>query len=181
MVLRPALSMGRKGDFEVMYYAIYVLALIFYFVRMVLYGADYMIFWDFVTLEFILIPCVLTLFCTKMLKAFGRSMLFALGRRNYSCEKCRESLQAVRMTMLTAVVLGMIGFLVSMVRSIRGWRLEELLDGLYRHFLDLSVAMLVPLYALLICLALIPVYYMLKRHLVLGADGENKGMKGETE
>ena len=45
MVLRPALSMGRKGDFEVMYYAIYVVALIFYFVRMVLYGADYMIFW----------------------------------------------------------------------------------------------------------------------------------------
>lgn len=80
--------------------------------------------------------------------------------------------------MLTAVILGMIGFLVSMVR---GWRLEELLDGLYRHFLDLSVAMLVPLYALLICLALIPVYFMLKRHLVLGADGENKGMKGETE
>ena len=161
-----------------MYYAVYVVALIFYFVRMVLYGADHMIFGDLVTLEFILIPCVLTLFCTKMLKAFGRSMLFAFGRRGYSCEKCRESLQAVRMTMLTAVVLGMIGFLVSMVR---GWRLEELLDGLYRHFLDLSVAMLVPLYALLICLALIPVYFMLKRHLVLGADGENKGMKGETE
>ena len=161
-----------------MYYAVYVVALIFYFVRMVLYGADHMIFGDLVTLEFILIPCVLTLFCTKMLKAFGRSMLFAFGRRGYSCEKCRESLQAVRMTMLTAVILGMIGFLVSMVR---GWRLEELLDGLYRHFLDLSVAMLVPLYALLICLALIPVYYMLKRHLVLGADGENKGMKGETE
>ncbi len=161
-----------------MYYAVYVVALIFYFVRMVLYGADHMIFGDLVTLEFILIPCVLTLFCTKMLKAFGRSMLFAFGRRGYSCEKCRESLQAVRMTMLTAVILGMIGFLVSMVR---GWRLEELLDGLYRHFLDLSVAMLVPLYALLICLALIPVYFMLKRHLVLGADGENKGMKGETE
>ncbi|MCI8464721.1 MAG: hypothetical protein HFI63_02495 [Lachnospiraceae bacterium] len=156
-----------------MYYAVYVVGMIFYIVYAIGFWGDFRVYADSGTALFILVPCVLLLFCTRSLRAFGRSVLFAFGKRDYGPSECGESFQAVKMTLYAVLVLGVLGFLISMINSIRGWKLQFLLDGVYDQFQNLAVAMLAPFYALLVCAFLLPIFFILKKHLTAQGHEEN--------
>ena len=119
-------------------------------------------FFDPITLEFLLFPCILILFVTRSFTAFGRAFLFAFGRKEYAPSQCRESLLAVRMVMCTASIFGGICFLIESVNGIRALDWSSL-DSIGWLLLDLSVAALAPFYAFLICMVLLPVYFLLKK------------------
>jgi len=121
-------------------------------------------FVDVITLEFLVFPCVLMLFCTSSFRAFGRAFLFAVGKRDCSFQQCRESAHSVKMVMQTAAVFGAVCFLIGMVNSIRSQYWSST-DSIGWICLDSSVAILSLFYALLICMLLLPMYFMLKKHL----------------
>ena len=75
-----------------MYYIIYLLGIVFYFVKGIGIHKIFPGFIDYVTLVFILFPCFFILFCTKSFKSFGRAFLFAFGKRDASLTQYRESL-----------------------------------------------------------------------------------------
>lgn len=144
-----------------MLYIVYLVCMVLYLIRGI--GWDRVLnFFDPITLEFLVFPCILILFATRSFKAFGRAFLYAFGRREYAPSRCRESLQAVRMVMETALVFGGICFLIGSINGIRSLEWSEL-DSIGWLFLDLSVAELSLFYALLICMILLPVYCLLKK------------------
>lgn len=127
-------------------------------------------FVDPITVTFLIVPCILILFCTWSFPAFGRAFSFAFGKKEYSVSQCRESLLAVRMVMRTASVFGGTCFLTGMVNSIRSQNFSST-DSIGWICLDLSVAVLPLFYALLVCAVLLPVYFMLKKHLTSEKTG----------
>lgn len=144
-----------------MLYIIYLISMVIY----LLYGIGWdrlLNFFDPVTLEFLVVPCILILFVTGSFAAFGRAFLFAFGKKEYGLSQCRESLQSVRMVMQTASMAGGICFLIGLTNGIRSLDWSEL-DNIGWLFLDLSVASLALFYAFLVCLILLPVYFLLKK------------------
>ena len=147
-----------------MFYAVYLLFVLFY-LFMGIGGAEKGInFVDQMTLRFVAVPCILMLFCTKSFRAFGRAFLFAFGKRDQEISKYQESAQSVKMVMVTAHVFGMVCFLIGMINAIRftDWSSPDCFGWLC---MDLSVAVLSLFYPLFICMILLPVFFMLKRHL----------------
>ncbi len=66
-----------------MFYAIYLLGIIFWILRGVGGGFGNLVnYMDGFTCLFVLVPCVLILFGTGSLKAFGRAVLFAFGKKD---------------------------------------------------------------------------------------------------
>lgn len=121
-------------------------------------------FWDSFTLEFILIPCGLILLCTKSLKAFGRAFLLAFGKGDAPLSSYRESLLSVRMVMSTAPVFGGIGFIIGMSNCIRSMDFSAP-DAFVWILRGAAAAMVSLLYPLLICVILLPLCFMLKKHI----------------
>ncbi len=147
-----------------MLYMIYLVGAIFLLMNGIGFDRFFANYLDIYTLGFVLLPCVLVLFCTGSLKAFGRAFLLIFGRGDTSLISYEESTQAVRMVMLTAGVFGGIGFIAGMINSIRS--LDFSLPDVYGWFLrDASTAMLSLFYPLLVCVILLPVCYMLNRHI----------------
>ena len=148
-----------------MLYAIYLIGLTGITVWGI--GLEHMwAFVDSVTLYFILLFCVFCLVFTKSLKPFGRSFLLAFGKKNDSLVQCRESLQSVKMVMLMAALSGLLGFLIG---SINGLKFSDALspDIVYHIALDTSVAFISIFYAVCICVILLPVYFMVKKHIII--------------
>ena len=144
-----------------MLYIVYLVSMVLYLV----YGISWermFLYYDPVTLELLMIPCILILFVTGSFRAFGRAFLFAFRKREYEIFQYQESLLSVKMVMRTSSVSGVICFLIGLVNSIRSLDWSEP-DNIGWLFLDLSVAVLALFYALLICLILLPVYFMLKK------------------
>lgn len=128
-------------------------------------GVDRMFnYMDSTTLMFVLFPSVLTLFYTKSYKAFGNAFLFAFGKKTDSADSYKESLQAVKMVMVTSSVFGCLGFMIGMFNSIRSKDFASP-EALHWVLQDLTVAMLSLLYPLLICVILLPVWFILKKHM----------------
>ena len=48
----------------------------------------------------IALSCILVLFCTKSMKAFGRSFLMVMRSKDYESSQYQESLQSVKMVMM---------------------------------------------------------------------------------
>lgn len=119
-------------------------------------------FTDGVTLFFVLIPCALILIFTRSIKSFGRSFLFIFGKKNYSLEQYKESMQSVKMVMLTAMLFGSLGFMIGIVNSFRSSKILSP-DMAHTIVLDISVALLSLFYAVCVCVILLPVYFMLKK------------------
>lgn len=148
-----------------MLYSVYLISFVLY----LSYGIGWermTNFIDFITVSYLIFPCILILFCTGLFPAFGRAFLFAFGRKEYSRSQCQESLQSVKMVMGTAFIFGGICFLIGRINSIRSmdWFVP---DNIGWMFLDESVALLSFFYALLICAVLLPLPFMLKRHLTM--------------
>ena len=80
-----------------MFYGIYLVGIIFWILRGIGGGFGTLLnYMDGFTGMFVLVPCVLILFCTQSFKAFGRAFLFAFGKRDGSVVSYRESLRSVR-------------------------------------------------------------------------------------
>lgn len=156
-----------------MFYIVYLASMVVYLI----YGIRWdriLNFWDPITLEFLVFPCILILFVTGSFRAFGRSFLVAFGKREYETSQYRESLLSVNMVMGAASVSGGICFLIGISNSIRSLDWSEL-NNIGWLFLDLSVASISLFYALLICMILLPVYFLLKKELCRIEALENKG------
>lgn len=104
------------------------------------------------------------LFCTKSFKAFGRAFLFVVGKRGNSLAAYKESLHAVRMVMSISAVFGGLRFLIGLMNCIRSTDLSSM-EGFGWVLRGASVAILSLFYPLLICVILMPVYFMLKKHI----------------
>lgn len=141
-----------------------VLSIVLHLISGIGFGHDFMIFYDSFTLMFVLLPCAWILFCTKSFKAFGRAFLFVVGKRGNSLAAYKESLLAVRMVMAISAVFGGLGFLIGMINCIRHTDLSSM-EGFVWVLRGVSVAMLSLFYPLLICVVLMPVYFMLKKHI----------------
>lgn len=160
-----------------MLYTVYLICVVLYLNYGI--GFDRLLhFFDPITLEFLVFPCILILFATRSFTAFGRAFLFAFVRKEYTLSRHRESLQAVRMVMSTASVFGGICFLIGSVNAVRALDWSSL-DSIGWLCLDLSVAALSLFYALLICLILLPVCFLLKKELCTG--GAKKSDSADTE
>ncbi|MCI9602732.1 MAG: hypothetical protein HFH19_00620 [Ruminococcus sp.] len=149
-----------------MFYGIYLAGIIFWILRGIGGGFGTLLnYMDGFTGMFVLVPCVLILFCTQSFKAFGRAFLFAFGKRDGSVVSYRGSLLAVKMVMGISGLFGFLGFLIGMSSSIRSMEDLSSIESLGWLTLDLSVAIISLVYPLLICIILLPVCFMLKKHL----------------
>ncbi len=148
-----------------MYYAIYLLGVIFWILRGVGGGLKNLInYMDVFTCVFILVPCVLILFAARSVKAFGRAFLFAFGKRDASPAAYKESYLAVRMVLGISGLFGCLGFLLGMSASILSVEDLSSIASLGWIIRDLSVAMISLLYPLLIWIILLPLCFMLRKH-----------------
>lgn len=149
-----------------MFYGMYLVGIIFWILRGIGGGFGSLLYYmDGFTGMFILVPCVLALFCTKSFKAFGRAFLFAFGKRDCSVLSYKESLLAVEMVMRVSGLFGCLGFFIGMIASIRSIENFASIESLGWITLDLSVAVISFVYPLLIWILLLPVPFMLKKYL----------------
>ena len=102
-----------------MFYAIYLLGIIFWILRGGGGFGNLVNYIDGFTCLFVLIPCVLILFCTGSLKAFGRAVLFAFGKKDAPLISYEESFLAEKMVMMISAIFGLLDFLIGTFTSIR--------------------------------------------------------------
>lgn len=147
-----------------MFYIIYLAGVIFILmdgIGLDRFFSDYL---DVYTLSFVLLPCVLIVFCTKSWKAFGQSFVFVFEKGEPTLPSYMESIRTVQMVMITAAVFGFIGFLTGMINGIRS--LDFSSPDVYGWALrNTSAAMLSLFYPLLICVILLPVFFILRRQM----------------
>ena len=149
-----------------MFYAIYLLGIIFWILRGVGGGFGNLVnYIDRFTCLFVLVPCVLILFGTGSLKAFGRAVLFAFGKKDAPLISYEESFLAVKMVMMISAIFGLLDFLIGTFTSIRSVEDFSSIEALGWIVRDLSVTMISLLYPLLIWIILLPLCFMLKKHL----------------
>ncbi len=119
-------------------------------------------FVDSISLEFILIPCLLSLLCTGYWRGFLKTFVYIIKRDNYTVEMIRDSSNALKLVCRSSFIWGSIGFTISMVNLMRRHMRNPKLDapGLWG---DISVALLSLFYALVINAILVPLYFELKR------------------
>lgn len=121
-------------------------------------------FMDGYTLGFVLIPCGLVLLCTRSLKAFGKAFLLVFGKGDVPLISYKESLLALRIVMSTSCVFGGLGFIIGMINCIRSTDFSEAYAFVWIAQGG-AVAMLSIFYPLLVCVVLLPFYYMLQKHI----------------
>lgn len=146
-----------------MLYIVYLVSIVLYLIWGISWNriVNYV---DTITLEFVVLPCILMLFCTRSFPAFGRGFLFAFGKRDYSSRQYRESLSSVKMVMLTSVIFGSVCFVIGTINGICSLEWSSA-DSIGWFCLNLAVAMISLFYPLLICVILLPVYFLLKKYL----------------
>lgn len=141
-----------------------ILSIIILLISGIGFQNDLMNYFDSFTLLFVLLPCMWILLYTRSFRAFGRAFLFAVGKRGNSISAYRESLHAVKMVMAISSVFGCLGFIIGMMNCIRTTELSSI-EGFGWVLRSVSVAMLSLFYPLLLCVILIPIYFMLKKHI----------------
>lgn len=148
-----------------MFYAIYLVGVVIWILMNIGGGFGNPVnFMDSATAMFILIPCILILVCTKSLRAFGRAFLFAFGKKGGSAAEYKESLLAVKMVMQISGLFGSLGFLIGMFVSLRSLEDFSSAESLGWILLDLPVAMISLFYLLLVWILLLPIGFLLKKH-----------------
>ena len=148
-----------------MFYAIYLVGAIVWILMNIGGGFGNLIqYMDSATAMFILVPCVLALFCTGSLGAFGSAFLFAFGKKGGSVVSHKESLLAVKMVMRISGLFGCLGFLIGMFASIHSIKDFSSMESTGWILLDLPVAMISLIYPLPVWIILTPIWFMLKKH-----------------
>lgn len=147
-----------------MFYAIYLLTIFIYLVCASGAVTDLAPFIDTITLTYTLFPCFLVLWCTKSLKPFGRAFLYAFGKREQTLSEARESLSSVKMAAITSVLFGALCFMIGTINCFRHFDFTQIGD-MSQLLADATVLTLSLFYPALICVILLPVYFLLKKHI----------------
>ena len=120
---------------------------------------------DPVTFLLIALSCILVLFCTKSMKAFGRSFLMVMGSKDYESSQYQESLQSLKMVIYTAAVWGALCFIIGNINCFRLMQISSF-DDISVLLKSITVAMLSLFYPLFVCIILMPLYFGLKKHIL---------------
>ncbi len=119
-------------------------------------------FVDSISMEFILIPCLLVLLCTGYWRGFLKAFVYIIKRDNCTAEMIKDSANALKLVCRSSLIWGSIGFTISMVNLMR----KHMLDSEFASPMlwgDISVALLSLFYALIINAVLVPLYFELNR------------------
>lgn len=125
-------------------------------------GSKTWYFLDQISMEFILIPCLLVLLCTGYWRGFLKAFIYIIKRDNCTAEMIKDSKNALKLVCSSSFTWGSIGFTISMVNLLRNSVLDS---GSAAPALraDISVALLPLFYALIINAVLVPLYFELNR------------------
>lgn len=117
-------------------------------------------FVDHISLEFILIPCLLVLLCTGYWRGFLKAFAYIIKRDGCTAEMIRDSINSLKLVCSTSLIWGSIGFTISMVNLMRRHMLDFAFD-VPALCGDISVALLPVFYTLIINAVLVPLYFVL--------------------
>ena len=117
-------------------------------------------FVDSISMEFILIPCLLILLCTGYWRDFLKAFVYIIKRENCTAEMIRDSSNALKLVCRSSLIWGSIGFTISTVNLMRRHMLDPEFSALCG---DISVALLPLFYSLVINAVLMPLYFELNR------------------
>ena len=117
-------------------------------------------FVDSISLEFILIPCFLTLLCTGYWRGFLKAFVYLIKRDYCTAEMIRDSADALKLVCRSSLIWGSIGVIISTVNLMRRHALEPEFAALCGV---ISVALLPLFYSLVINAVLMPLYFELNR------------------
>ena len=149
-----------------MFYFVYLVIVTLYTALIGIGGQNlFSHFFDGATLIFVLLPCIVVLFCTGQLKAFGRSFLLIFGKKSASVSECRESAASVKTAGTITVIFGMMGFIIGMINGLSSvsHMASDMEYGIAR---DAAVALVSPFYASVVCAALLPLYFIIKKRII---------------
>ena len=116
-------------------------------------------FLDIAGLAFVLIVCLIPLFCTRSVRSLKNAFVFLLCKGEPPADQCEKSLLSVKLTMLSAFAGGCILFLTSVVNSLKSL---DLSGGYSMLGIEFSKGLIAPIYSLVIIFILLPVYVELK-------------------
>ena len=117
-------------------------------------------FVDAISLEFILIPCLLILLCTGYWRGFLKAFVYLIKRDHCAAEMIRDSAAALKLVCRSSLIWGSIGFIISTVNLMRRHMQNPEFAALCG---DISVALLPLFYSLVINAVLMPLYFELNR------------------
>ena len=123
-------------------------------------GSKTWYFVDSISMEFILIPCLLILLCTGYWRGFLKAFVYLIKRDHCTAEMIRDSAGALKLVCRSSLIWGSIGFTISMVNLMRRHMLNPEFAALCG---DISVALLPLFYSLVINAVLMPLYFELNR------------------
>ena len=119
-------------------------------------------FSDHISMEFILIPCLLVLLCTGYWRGFLKAFIYIIKRDSCTAGMIKDSMNALKLACSSSFIWGSIGFTISMVNLMRNPAPDSEFAALSLRA-DISVALLPLFYALVINAVLVPLYFELKR------------------
>ena len=126
-------------------------------------------FVDSISMEFILIPCLLILLCTGYWRSFLKAFVYLIKRDCCTAEMIKDSANAIKLVCRSSLIWGSIGFTISTVNLMR----RHMLDPEFAAFCgDISVALLPLFYSLGINGVLMPLYFELNRLHTKNAEWE---------
>ncbi len=117
-------------------------------------------FVDFISMEFILIPCLLILLCTGYWRSFLKAFVYLIKRDYCTAEMIKDSANALKLVCRSSLIWGSIGFTISTVNLMRRHMSDP---GFAALCGDISVALLPLFYSLVINAVLMPLYFELNR------------------
>lgn len=123
-------------------------------------GSETSYFVDNISMEFILIPCLLVLLCTGYWRGFLKIFVYIIKRDHCTAEMIKDSANALKLVCSTSFIWGSIGFTISLVNLMRHHMPEPEFAALCG---DISVALLPLLYSLVMNAVLMPLYFELNR------------------
>lgn len=118
-------------------------------------------FADLVSMEFILIPCLLVLLCTGYWQDFLKAFVYIIKRDNCTAEMIRDGADALKLVCRSSLIWGSMAFTISMVNFMRSYTLDP--EFAASVWADISVALIPLFYALVINAVLVPLYFELNR------------------
>ncbi len=130
-------------------------------------GSKASYFVDSISMEFILIPCLLMLLCTGYWRGFLQAFAYFIRRNHCTAERLRDSANALKLVCRSSLIWGSIGFTISTVNLMRHHMPDPKFGALCG---DLSVALLPLFYSLVINAVLMPLYFELNRFYTKNAE-----------
>lgn len=145
-------------------------------------SVNYMYFIDYIRFAFMFLMAVLSLFCTKSGKPFGRSFLFVVGKCDLSRMESERSLLALK-TVTTAAMLSAAAIgLVEIINCTVATRDLPISPELF-HTLGVSIhlSLLGLLYAMFLCVILLPIQIALKKNILFKRQDESMVLEADSQ